>query len=524
MHSSDFINTNNIFDEKEQLGNNGVTSLSYRVCRKGKQYFMKQLRPELFPNLSNRIIFYKEYAHGKDISSRHIVKYDSIYEDDNELYILMEYVNGSTVSEKIQNDKAFFTKEQNVWKLLLQLLEGLKALHTYGIVYVDINANNIMLTQVGNNVKIIDLGFCFSNEYITTIGSTKNFTAPEIEERDFRNIDERTDIYAVGCLMKYIQERSGTRYSRQYQEIMSRCLKKDKSKRYANTDEMSQVIKRRNRKRNIAMTTIAMMLSGIAFATLLSNAEEGITPETASKEDVDYKVLSHKERTCEVIGGIGREKNIYIHPEISIGDRLYRTVGIADSAFYGRDILSVHIPEGIKNIGHDTFKNCDSIVTISLPSTIENISSSFINMDRLKLIKFSSEMKTINFAAFVDCVSLESIYIPEGVERIELDAFGRCYGLKDVYLPQSLKVIERGVFWECTGLEEITLPASVEEIGDYAFYNCNNLKHIYNHAPVPPAITTIINTPETKIHVPASSVHLYNEHPYWKSYNIVGDL
>ena len=524
MHSSDFINTNNIFDEKEQLGNNGVTSLSYRVCRKGKQYFMKQLRPELFPNLSNRIIFYKEYAHGKDISSRHIVKYDSIYEDDNELYILMEYVNGSTVSEKIQNDKVFFTKEKNVWKLLLQLLEGLKALHTYGIVYVDINANNIMLTQVGNNVKIIDLGFCFSNEYITTIGSTKNFTAPEIEERDFRNIDERTDIYAVGCLMKYIQERSGTRYSRQYQEIMSRCLKKDKSKRYANTDEMTQVIKRRNR-RGYATAVLALLFTGLGIAALWSNGTSEPTIETVLMDNVEYRILSHEERICEVIGGSRNEEgNIYICPNVSINGEEYKTVSIADSAFYKSDILSVHIPEGIKRIGNDAFNNCDSIVTISLPSTVENMKFSFVKMQNLKAIKIPSEIKSISSSSFVDCVSLESIYIPEGVERIELDAFGRCYGLKDVYLPQSLKVIERGVFWECTGLEEITLPASVEEIGDYAFYNCDNLKHIYNHAPVPPAITTIINTPETIIHVPASSVHLYNEHPYWKSYNIVGDL
>jgi hypothetical protein len=145
-------------------------------------------------------------------------------------------------------------------------------------------------------------------------------------------------------------------------------------------------------------------------------------------------------------------------------------------------------------------------------------------MKRLKIVKFPSKLKTISSSAFVDCKTIETLFVPEGVERIGFDAFGRCYGLKNVMLPASLKVLERGVFWKCKGLEEIIIPAAVEEIGDYAFYHCDSLKHIYIYAQKPPAITTILKNTDAVIHVPITAMEHYSNHPYWAKYNIVGDL
>ena len=60
MTSSDFISNGNVFDEKVPLGKDGATSLSYKVCKEGRLYFMKQLRPELFTNFGNRALLHKE--------------------------------------------------------------------------------------------------------------------------------------------------------------------------------------------------------------------------------------------------------------------------------------------------------------------------------------------------------------------------------------------------------------------------------------------------------------------------------
>ena len=524
---SDFIYNKNTFDEKVPIGDDGTTSLSYRVCRDGRLYFMKQLRPELFPNHSNRVLLQKEFTLGKSIQHSNVVKYDSIYESEDEMYILMEYVQGSTVEEKLKNDASFFTKEHNIRNFTLQLLDGLKALHSKEIAYVDINAGNIMLTQVGNNVKIVDLGFCFSNKFNhATFGVTKEFAAPEILEGNTSNIDERSDIYAVGCLLRYIKKKSGAKYSRHFENIIKRCVKRERSKRFVTTEEVIGAINARHKRRNILLNIILLLATICCIALFWSNKskEQQRIEVVESRDEIIYRALSHEERTCEVIGGNGRGNNIYIKASVQFGNTEYRTVRIADSAFVARHIFSVHIPEGIEHIGYAAFRDCDSIVTISLPSTATEFYSSFKNMIRLKTIKIPQQIKSISAAAFVDCIALEEVYIPEGVERIEFDTFGRCYGLKRVYLPQTLKVIERGVFWECKGLEEITIPARVEEIGDYAFFRCDSLKHIYLHAQTPPAITTILKNSNAVIHVPFTALESYKNHPYWAKYNIEGNL
>ena len=525
MASSDFTCNENTFEEKVPVGDDGATSLSYRVCRNGRLYFMKQLRPELFPNHSNRVLLQKEFTLGKSIEHNNVVKYDSIYESEEEMYILMEYVQGSTVEEKLKNDTTFFKKEHNIRRFTLQLLDGLKALHSKGIAYVDINAGNIMLTQVGNNVKIVDLGFCFSNEFShATFGVTKDFAAPEILEGNTGNIDERSDIYAVGCLLRYIKRKSGARYSRHFENIIKRCIKKEKTERFTTADEVISAINAHHKRRNI-LFGIILLLSVLCGITLLWHGKEPQRVEvTESRNDIIYRVLSHEERTCEVIGGNGRGGNIYIEANIRFGNREYRTVSVGDSVFVDRNILSIHLPEGLESVGYCAFLACDSVVTISLPNSLTDFNDGFRKMRGLKTIKFPQQMKSISAAAFVDCTALEELYIPEGIERIEFDAFGRCYGLKHVYLPQTLKVIERGVFWMCKGLEEITIPAGVKEIGDYAFYHCDNLRHIYLHAHTPPAITTILKNSNAVIHVPFTALKNYREHPYWAKYNIEGDL
>ena len=525
MASSDFTCNENTFEEKVPVGDDGATSLSYRVCRDGRLYFMKQLRPELFPNHSNRVLLQKEFTLGKSIEHNNVVKYDSIYESEEEMYILMEYVQGSTVEEKLKNDAEFFKKEHNIRRFALQLLDGLKALHSKGIAYVDINACNIMLTQVGDNVKIVDLGFCFSNEFShATFGVTKDFAAPEILEGNTGNIDERSDIYAVGCLLRYIKKKSGARYSRHFENIIKRSIKKEKTERFTTADEVISAINAHHKRRNI-LFGIILLLSVLCGITLLWHGKEPQRVEvTESRNDIIYRVLSHEEGTCEVIGGNGRGGNIYIEANIRFGNREYRTVSVGDSVFVDRNILSIHLPEGLESVGYCAFLACDSVVTISLPNSLTDFNDGFRKMRGLKTIKFPQQMKSISASAFVDCTALEELYIPEGIERIEFDAFGRCYGLKHVYLPQTLKVIERGVFWMCKGLEEITIPAGVKEIGDYAFYHCDNLRHIYLHAHTPPAITTILKNSNAVIHVPFTALENYREHPYWAKYNIEGDL
>ena len=101
--TSDFI-VNDKSAGMELLGSHGATSIAYRKLANGQACFMKKLRPELRRDERYRDLFYKEYNTAKGISSPYIVKYFDIKDDADGLYILMEYVNGGTLKEKIEKE------------------------------------------------------------------------------------------------------------------------------------------------------------------------------------------------------------------------------------------------------------------------------------------------------------------------------------------------------------------------------------------------------------------------------------
>ena len=69
---------------------------------------------------------------------------------------------------------------------------------------------------------------------------------------------------------------------------------------------------------------------------------------------------------------------------------------------------------------------------------------------------------------------METVVFEQPIETIESKTFVNCVSLKSVVLPEGLKTINSNAF-QNSGLTELVLPASVENIGSYAFYGCENL-------------------------------------------------
>ena len=91
-----------------------------------------------------------------------------------------------------------------------------------------------------------------------------------------------------------------------------------------------------------------------------------------------------------------------------------------------------------------------------------------------------SKVKNIGNYAFYDCISLESIIIPNSIESIGECAFEDCTSLKSIIIPDSVKSIGDYAFVYCTSLESITISNSIKNIEKGAFYGCTSLKNIIN--------------------------------------------
>jgi predicted Ser/Thr protein kinase len=122
-------------------------------------------------------------------------------------YIVMEYVRGETLAEKIKR-RAPLTLAEKL-KLMMELCAGLAHAHEAGIIHRDIKPANVMIDRSGR-VKLLDFGIARAEgAQMTVFGpqmtkaniriGTPGYMSPE--QIDSGEIDRRTDIFAVGVVM-----------------------------------------------------------------------------------------------------------------------------------------------------------------------------------------------------------------------------------------------------------------------------------------------------------------------------------
>ncbi|MBO5664095.1 MAG: leucine-rich repeat protein [Bacteroidales bacterium] len=541
--SSSFIDINTnveLFESILPLDVAGSTSQAYMVNRGGEQFFMKQLRAEYLNDPRFRLIFEKEFKEGIQIEHPNIVRYKEWGENSQGPYILMEYVSGETLQEKLSNDPAYFRDEKHLEKLLLQLLDALHCLHEHHIVYCDLKPSNIMLTRINDDVKIVDLGFCDTDHYSFSAGMTEYYAAPEQQKKNSEQLDIRTDIYALGKLMAHIEKKRGKRLSPKYQRIMKRCLEKDMDKRFESTQELTKALKKKPAVTLSACLGCLLVLLAAFFIWQPYDRDKknlryvkNFLTKDKTVEGIYYKILSEDSATCMVLGRslfkfkkdtVTKRINLYIRENIKIKDKFYRCVAIADKAFYESNVTSVHLPASLREIGEQAFYGNPLLSNIHIPEGVSRIGAKSFYKSGIESIKVSSLVKKIEHGVFAICKNLKNVQLPEGLESLGLDAFGECIELQFIELPSTLKNIDRGVFWRCTNLQKIEIPAGVESIGEYAFFYCDSLKDVYNYALEPQPLSVIFNRKDIRVHVPQASVEKYRQAQHWGKMIIVGDL
>lgn len=189
------------FDEVEKLSSDGATSLSYKVRMWGKWFFLKRPKSEFADNPVYLAAFEKEFDLGIRLDHPNIVRYHSKGQDALGVYILMEYVDGVTLTEYIRQHPNL--PKSDVRRIIAEIAEGLKYLHARQIVHFDLKPDNILITVTGSHVKLIDLGFAYSDCYSAIACGTHAYSAPE-QFASPQSANLRADVFAFGKVIKYI--------------------------------------------------------------------------------------------------------------------------------------------------------------------------------------------------------------------------------------------------------------------------------------------------------------------------------
>lgn len=266
MESSQFSDNQSRFDAIEQMESRGATCDTFRVKLYGKLHFLKRLKAEYAGDIRYQEAFIKEFETGYRLEHPNLVRYLSLDKDG----ILMEYVDGETLSQQLTKNPDYFKHRKNSDKLISQLLSALQYLHNHQVLHLDLKPDNILLTHINDDVKLIDLGFCYTDMFADTQGHTNAFAAPE--QKAGGAVDVRTDIYAFGKILELLPDHS------LYNRVIARCTAENPSDRYQSIDEILYDINHRRRYFRYVAAFVAIG-AVLAIGIALLTHQQNVTPE-----------------------------------------------------------------------------------------------------------------------------------------------------------------------------------------------------------------------------------------------------
>ena len=189
----------------EKLGQGGM-GVVYKALQLSmdRHVAIKLLKPKLSQDAKYVERFLREAKLAARLSHNHIVQAIDAGEAYGHHYMVMEYVEGSTVGHLIRNRGPF--EESEAVRIVLQIAQALDHASKRGMVHRDIKPENVMLTGDGV-AKLADLGLARLREDVEVAESergllvgTPYYVSPE-QIRGEEEIDSRADIYSLGATL-----------------------------------------------------------------------------------------------------------------------------------------------------------------------------------------------------------------------------------------------------------------------------------------------------------------------------------
>ncbi|MBL7958820.1 protein kinase [bacterium] len=223
--------------------------------------------------------FYHEARATSALNHPNITTIYEIAEHDGQLYIALEFVEGSTLKQLVKHE---IPSNKTILDIAIQACDGISTAHEKSIVHRDIKSDNIMVTPKGQ-VKVMDFGLAKVKGAVklTNAGSTVGTAAYMSPEQALAvDVDNRSDIFSFGVVLyelltahlpfrgehqaaitySLIHEapqplaRFNQSVSPEMERIVLKALEKDKTERYQHIEDMQADLRKEMKNMEYART------------------------------------------------------------------------------------------------------------------------------------------------------------------------------------------------------------------------------------------------------------------------------
>jgi len=312
---------------------------------------LKVLPAEVASNQDRMRRFKQEATSAASLNHPNIAHIYEIGQSDGLNFIAMEYVEGTTLRDKIHREHEHLSK---LLRALQHVAEGLAKAHDAGIIHRDLKPDNIMITSDGH-AKVLDFGLAKLVEAPTTTDSvpsgeeptilqqhstpglilgTLGYMSPEQAQGKTKSIDNRSDIFSFGCILfeaitgqrpfagndhievlnKLIREPApliatlNADAPADLQRIVRRCLAKDPDERYQNIKDIAIELKEVRRDLQETENTAPLISSASSEARTLYKAE----PTRAQSQTATGESPTASTHASFIVDGLKRHKTATI--------------------------------------------------------------------------------------------------------------------------------------------------------------------------------------------------------------------